>query len=339
MKRVITILIIAAGLAGVLLTLPVVASADVAFSISSDFGPPPLPYYPRPPCPGAGFIWVPGYWGYDEDDGGGYFWVPGTWVLAPAIGLLWTPGWWGWYEGRYWWHEGYWGPRVGYYGGIDYGYGYPGEGYDGGYWRDDDFHYNHRADRDDDDDRAERVSYNGGEGGIDVRPTVVQQGDGHEQHFAVTEAQLEQERAALHAPGQHWSVNHGVPPVAATTRPGEFDNSTAVRSARQLPVHPDTPVAHATPGYPSSQSARRIEALPAITPAISHSHVSRHGVDVTIPEQEAYRHQTQLHPAQPVRIEAPHVQIPVTVVRHQARDVRRQHRDFHRDEKAGRPPR
>ena len=39
-------------------------------------------------------------------------------------------------------HEGYWGPHVGFYGGIDYGFGYTGAGYAGGYWNNGAFYYN-----------------------------------------------------------------------------------------------------------------------------------------------------------------------------------------------------
>src|SRR5581483_3278218 len=91
--------------------------------------PPALPTYDQPPCPGQGHIWTPGYWNYDS--GQGYYWVPGAWVLAPFTGALWTPGWWGYNSGRYGWHRGYWGRHVGYYGGIDYGHGYVGHGYEG----------------------------------------------------------------------------------------------------------------------------------------------------------------------------------------------------------------
>ena len=37
---------------------------------------------------------------------------------------------------------GYWGPQVGFYGGINYGFGYIGVGYFGGYWNDGAFNYN-----------------------------------------------------------------------------------------------------------------------------------------------------------------------------------------------------
>ena len=71
--------------------------------------------------------------------------MPGTWVEPPAEGLLWTPGYWGWVNHGYRWHPGYWGTTVGFYGGIDYGYGYSGVGYEGGYWNDGAFDDNRSA--------------------------------------------------------------------------------------------------------------------------------------------------------------------------------------------------
>ena len=68
--------------------------AQVNIGISVSFGPPPIPVYEQPICPARDYIWVPGYWAYDDNFG--YYWVPGTWVEAPEIGFLWTPGYWGW---------------------------------------------------------------------------------------------------------------------------------------------------------------------------------------------------------------------------------------------------
>src|SRR5438445_9010199 len=125
-------------LAGVLLVSSA-ALAQVSVGISVHVGPPALPVYEQPACPGDGFIWIPGYWYWGPD---GYFWVPGTWVIAPRVGVLWTPGYWGWGGGVYIWHPGYWGPHIGFYGGINYGFGYTGVGYAGGYWRGGAFVYN-----------------------------------------------------------------------------------------------------------------------------------------------------------------------------------------------------
>src|SRR5215471_11493258 len=112
-----------------LLLLSTAAMAQVRITVA--FGPPAIPVYEQPLCPADGYIWVPGYWSWD-DDFDDYYWVPGTWVLAPEVGLLWTPPWWGWDGGVYLFHAGFWGPVVGFYGGINYGFGYFGEGFVGG---------------------------------------------------------------------------------------------------------------------------------------------------------------------------------------------------------------
>jgi hypothetical protein len=84
-------------------------------------------------------LWTPGYWSYGDE---GYFWVPGTWVEPPTVGLLWTPGYWGWGGNAFAWNEGYWGAQIGFYGGVNYGFGYGGIGYGGGYWNNGAFYYN-----------------------------------------------------------------------------------------------------------------------------------------------------------------------------------------------------
>ena len=48
----------------------------------------------------------------------------------------------GWRDDFYLWQSGYWGPHVGFYGGINYGFGYTGIGYQGGYWDRGVFSYN-----------------------------------------------------------------------------------------------------------------------------------------------------------------------------------------------------
>jgi hypothetical protein len=101
--------------------------------------PPELPEYSQPECPGEGYLWTPGYWSYAPQ---GYYWVPGAWARPPEVGYLWTPGYWGYVGGRYRYHYGYWGRHIGYYGGVNYGFGYVGVGYQGGYWNGDRFSYN-----------------------------------------------------------------------------------------------------------------------------------------------------------------------------------------------------
>ena len=101
--------------------------------------PPEVPDYQQPEAPGDGYVWTPGYWAWT---GAGYEWVQGAWVEPPYVNALWTPGYWGGGFGGYAWYPGYWGPYVGYYGGINYGFGYFGIGFFGGFWGGGHFFYN-----------------------------------------------------------------------------------------------------------------------------------------------------------------------------------------------------
>jgi hypothetical protein len=216
----------------ILMALSAASFAQIGISVS--FGPPALPIYEQPICPGDGYIWTPGYWAWDGDD---YYWVPGTWVLAPEIGFLWTPGYWGWGGGAFFWHEGYWGPHVGFYGGINYGFGYWGRGYEGGRWDHDRFYYNTYVNHVNEtiihntyNTRIEnvsenRVSYNGGNGGINVRPSGEEENYGRERHAGPIAAQNQHIQQARSNPELRASANHGRPPIAATSRPGDFHGS------------------------------------------------------------------------------------------------------------------
>src|SRR5579863_4734211 len=169
------------------------AYADVFISVNT--GPPMLPVYEQPICPAPGYLWAPGYWAYGP---GGYFWVPGTWVLAPQPGLLWTPGYWGYGgDGLYYYHPGYWGPTIGFYGGINYGYGYGGSGYQGGYWRGQQFYYNQNVNNVNvtnvqntynttvvNNTTGNNVSYNGGTGGTVATPTPQEEAAARAPHVA-----------------------------------------------------------------------------------------------------------------------------------------------------------
>jgi len=140
--------VVATALSACVTQLGVEGPTDGYYATGADLevreAPPPLPDYDQPPCPEDGYLWTPGYWAWQSADlgGGDYYWVPGTWVQPPSVGVLWTPAYWGYEGGRYAFHRGYWGPHVGFYGGINYGYGYTGNGYAGGAWRGDRFAYN-----------------------------------------------------------------------------------------------------------------------------------------------------------------------------------------------------
>jgi hypothetical protein len=242
MKKTLRFLLLAL-LVPVILLSAKPASAQWFVGIHVGFGPPALPVYDLPLCPGPDYMWTPGYWAYDAD--GGYYWVPGTWVMAPEPGFLWTPGWWGWGDGGYVWNEGYWGPQIGFYGGINYGFGYFGTGFWGGRWQGGHFFYNtavwnvgggfHNVYRDDTIIRNttiinNHVSYNGGQGGIDRHPTPQEQSYMNEHHTPPVADQTRQVEAAHSNPQMRASVNQGKPEIAATSRAGEFSGSGVVRT-------------------------------------------------------------------------------------------------------------
>jgi hypothetical protein len=203
------------------------------------FAPPLLPVYAQPPCPAPGYIWTPGYWAYAGDEGG-YYWVPGSWVMAPSPGLLWTPGYWGEVGGGYVWNEGYWGPQVGFYGGINYGFGYFGEGFAGGYWQGGDFFYNRSVTNVsnvnitnvynrtvNNNYYGNRASFNG-VNGVAAAPTHGDLLAARQPHYRPTAPQRTQAASAHTLPTSLALINHGHPPIAATQRPGSFHGSGVV---------------------------------------------------------------------------------------------------------------
>jgi WXXGXW repeat (2 copies) len=245
--------------------LMVPAHAQIAIDVSVDVPPPPLPYYEQPVIPAEGYIWAPGYWAWDTvalD----YYWVPGTWVQPPQPELLWTPAWWGWVGGRYGFHPGYWDREVGFYGGIDYGFGYTGEGYYGGRWDRGVFFYNRSVNNFTNvritnvynqtvviNNNANRASFNGGNGGIQARPTPQQETIARDRHIEATPAQRQHAEIASKDRSLFSKQNHGEPAVAATSRPGVLQGEGVVRPSR-------TPVAPAggpaRPGQPQELQGR-----------------------------------------------------------------------------------
>jgi hypothetical protein len=235
--------------------------------------PPPLPQYDQPPIPAYGDVWTPGYWGWNAalND---YDWIPGVWVAPPAVGLLWTPGYWGWGDGVYTFHAGYWGPTVGFYGGVAYGYGYWGHGYDGGYWNGRTFFYNREYnnlgglrvnavyDRRVPGDRAMgRVSYNGGPGGVRVAPTAADLAAMRARHVVATAVQAQHEREAAGDPRYRAGVNHGHPPVTISHPPGAAAHGSA--ASRPEPTH-----VNATHEHPASRPSTPLHPTPA--PHVEH---------------------------------------------------------------------
>lgn len=220
------------------------APAHAAVFISVGFAPPVLPVYVQPPCPEPGLMWTPGYWAYGPD---GYYWVPGAWVPAPYVGALWTPGYWGWSSGLYMWHPGYWGAHVGYYGGVNYGFGYMGIGFAGGVWHGGVFAYNTAVMRVNttvirnvyvDRTIVERntivnnshVAYNGGPGGINHTPTAQERTYMNEPHMERTAYQTQHAEAAMHDHNAYAKVNGGHPRELASARPLQAETHAAPRA-------------------------------------------------------------------------------------------------------------
>ncbi len=219
------------------LALPVASNAQISVGLSITIGPPALPVYVQPVCPAPGYIWTPGYWAYGPD---GYYWVPGTWVEPPQVGVLWTPGYWGWREGFYVWNAGYWGPHVGFYGGINYGFGYTGVGFFGGFWRGGVYNYNRAVTNVNVtvihntynttvvNNNVSHVSFSGGSGGIKAQPTAQELAVARERHVGPTNLQVQHQQSAGSNRTLLASVNRGQPSIAASQKPGMFNGQGVV---------------------------------------------------------------------------------------------------------------
>jgi hypothetical protein len=262
----------------VLLAISAASSAQVGIVVSIRIAPPELPVYEQPICPEDGYIWTPGYWAYGDED---YYWVPGTWVMAPEVGYLWTPGYWGGDGDDYIFHEGYWGTEVGFYGGISYGYGYFGHGYEGGRWDNGHFDYNQSVShvdvsrnhnvyntRVDDNNRGNRVSFNGGNGGVQVRATSQEETAGRQRHIAPVAAQTQHVESARSSPELRASANHGKPPIAATAKPGAFKDSGAVAAREGGTVHTAPAAAATETARPAAETARPVPEATRPSPSV-----------------------------------------------------------------------
>lgn len=98
MKRTWMMAVILGGL-----SLAGCAGSGYAFYASTP--PPALRFEERGVAPGAGFVWIDGYWGYR---GGAYAWVPGRWERPPRPRARWAPGRWEPRHGRYYYRDGRW---------------------------------------------------------------------------------------------------------------------------------------------------------------------------------------------------------------------------------------
>ncbi len=237
-------------------------------SISTADAPPPLPDEDQPPCIDDGYLWTPGYWGWG---GGRYYWVHGLWTQPPRAGVLWTPGYWQFAGGTYLFHRGYWGPHVGYYGGINYGFGYGGVGFSGGRWVGEAFAYNRAVSNVNASvvrntyhesvaasANLNRVSYNGGAGGTRAAPTAEERAAAAEPHIAPTPLQ------------RQYALHPGGSPVLAARTSGTYSVVSSMSASAHAPAvsgaqsavrtHAGAPAVGAAPGV---RMARPAAAAPA----------------------------------------------------------------------------
>lgn len=239
------------------------ADADVRASEA----PPPLPDYQQPACPEEGYLWTPGYWAWGP---GGYYWVPGAWVQPPRVGVLWTPGYWGYVDAVYFFHRGYWAPHIGYYGGVNYGFGYFGAGFAGGHWVGNAFAYNravsnvgehfHNLYHEEVENAGprSRVSFNGGPGGTHFAPTAQERAFAAEAHIAPTSLQRQSVLQAASAP----TLVHQTPFKAAQPAPGVMHASAPAVSRPAGLTTPSSAIARANTAGAASVSHREVAPPP-----------------------------------------------------------------------------
>src|SRR6266853_531842 len=337
-----------------LLAIPAQSKAQVAVGISVQFGPPVLPIYAQPICPGPGYLWTPGYWAYGPD---GYFWVPGTWVYPPEVGLLWTPGYWAFEDDLYVWSPGYWGPEVGFYGGINYGFGYTGVGFFGGYWRGGNYYYNRSVTNVDVtvvrntynttviNNNSTRVSFNGGRGGTTASPTSREMAAARQHHISMTSEQTQHQQAASGNRTLLASMNHGRPDIAATPRPGEFPGRRAVEIGRHgssnRPL--ENPRETNRPGKPPENRGRTVEDRlinwqPSTSSRVNPGLEQKQQQELERQRPTDQRQQEQLQRRQQQQVEQmqqKHAQQSQKTQERQQREVQRQQ---NKEPKGGRPP-
>jgi hypothetical protein len=241
------------------------AQAQVEVSVTAGVAPPLLPVYDQPPILGPGYLWIPGYWAWDGYE---YYWTPGYWATPPAVGLYWTPPYWSWTDGAYTFYPGYWAPTVGFYGGIDYGFGYTGVGYQGGYWQNNQFVYNSAANNFGSanivnaysrpvSNPNNRVAFNAGAGRTMARPTQAQIA-ARAHGMPPTAAQAQHQATAGRDPALRFNANHGQPRVAAVQRANEFHGTHAAAATNAPAERPQAaaPTPPVRPEVAQAPSAR-----------------------------------------------------------------------------------
>jgi hypothetical protein len=173
---------------------------------------------------------------------------------------------------------------VGFYGGVNYGFGYVGTGYAGGEWRGGAFFYNRSVNNIPgnlqinvynrtvvNNVAVSRVSFNGGNGGIAAQPSAAEMAAAHERHLPPVGEQVQHEQVARANPQLRASVNHGAPAIAATAHAGAFTGPGVVGAKGAAPTGPAHAAAPlhpaATPPVTTPPAAHQYKAPPQGGPA------------------------------------------------------------------------
>ena len=250
-------------------------------------------------------------------------------MVAPYPGALWTPGYWVFVGPYYRWHHGYWGLHIGFYGGINYGCGYTGYGYWGGYWRGNAFYYNRAVNHVNVTrvtnvynhtvvvNNTTRVAYNGGRGGVQVQPHPAELMAMRETRTPAMSSQVLNRHVAAQNPEQFYTQNRGRPQTVVAPRPLPADfgimrpQPGAVRQGYQSqPVQQNQPNARpVAPGYrPGPADSRARPAQPYVQQSQPQAPVYRQNEQNVQPRPESQSRPVpeQYHPqAQPIPRPAP----------------------------------
>jgi hypothetical protein len=161
------------------------------------------------------------------------------------VGVLWTPGYWQFVGAVYIFHPGYWGPHIGYYGGINYGFGYMGVGFAGGRWVGNSFAYNSAVNNLNvniirntysetvaNNATVNRVSFNGGPGGTTTVPTPQERAATAEPHIPSTPLQRQRMLQAANNSALVGKASVAHPAVSLQHRPTESNVPRAAGAQR-----------------------------------------------------------------------------------------------------------
>ena len=336
---------LAVAVPALMVVMPTAAHAEfsVGLDIRIGYAPPPMPVYEQPPLPAPDYIWVPGHWAWSDwtDD---YYWVQGYWQEPPEPGLLWTPAWWGWDDGAFRFHGGYWGREVGWYGGIDYGYGYHGHGWDGGRWDNGHISYNRAVINVTNVNvtnvyyapvpvhTGPRASYNGGAGGVTERPSPQELRATQAPHIPPTAAQQQrvqqaasnphaaasQMNAGWHPPAVHRVSASGTPIPrsealahggATAGAPPEYQHPKATTGGTATSPHPALQGQPATSAHPALQGQAATGARPTTQSETAPTHgqaLHPTAQGQTAPTYGQVPHPTPQGQATPAHGQAPH---------------------------------